>query len=125
MLNAAFPLVAPISGSGSSTDSYVLANPLDVNLSLAGVSYVDDAGITSNDTNYGTISVELDGDEAASLATTTTGSGDIAADTPKAVPVSNANLVVAPGGKIEVKLAKAGSGVAVAGRVVLALKPHA
>ena len=125
MINALFPLVAPIAGTGGSADAYVLANPSDISLSLDSVSYIDDAGVTANDSNYATISVELDGVAVASSSTTTSDLGTIAANTPIAIPVDNGNIVVAPGGKVEIKLAKAGSGVTTAGRCVVVLKPHA
>lgn len=126
MINAAFPVVAPLAGSGTTTADYIVGNPLDVGLSLDSLVFIDDAGITANDTNYATISVELDGVEVATISTTTTDSGNIAADTPKVISVSNANLLAAAaGGKINFKLAKAGTGVAVAGRVLAVFRPHA
>lgn len=114
-----FTLSFPLVGTGATTDSYVLANPAPVKCRLLGAAFVDVTGVTANDTNYATLSLELDGVEVASEATTTTDLGSITANTPIAIAVSNPNITAAAGtGKIEAKLAKAASGVAVDGFLV-------
>lgn len=107
-----------LAGTGSTGADIVKANTFPVKVKLFSAAFVDDAGITANDTNYATISLELDGNEVASSSTTTTDLDDIAADTPVAIAVTAADAAAASTGKIHAKLVKAASGVAVSGRLI-------
>lgn len=108
--------------------------PLDKKVEILSVSFMPYGSLTSNDTNYATISLEYDDGaggadtQVAAALTTTTGTGNFTAGTQVNIPLSAtpANRVVdgfTARKWLIFKIAKAASGVAVpAGRMVCTWK---
>jgi hypothetical protein len=96
-------------------------NPYDFDVVLVSGKAVSASTLTAHDTNYATITVQVDdganGTPVAALTwtTTTTGTGNWAADTAKANTATASATVctVAPGACVHFAIAKASSGVAV------------
>jgi hypothetical protein len=95
-------------------------NPYDFDVVLVSGKAVSASTLTAHDSNYATITIQVDdaanGTPAVALSwvTTTTGTGDWAADTAEAnTSRTAANCVVAPGACVHIAIAKASSGVVV------------
>jgi hypothetical protein len=94
-------------------------NPFDFPLKVVGAKLVSASTLTASDSHYATISIQVDDGAngapavAASWATTTTGTGNWAADTAESATITAANAVVAAGACLHFAIAKTGNGVAV------------
>lgn len=95
-------------------------NPFDFNCYVVSGVISPDATLTANDTNFATITVEVDdaanGTPAAALTwtTTTTGTGNWAVDTNEVHNTRTAaNCTIVPNAAVHYQIAKAASGVVV------------
>lgn len=102
--------------------SFGLDPSTDFQVKFTSVRFTPGAALTSDDTNYATVSLVYNdgaggGDTVVASATTKTsgsgGTGSWVADTPVVIPITAANAVVPAGKNLQFKVAKTASGVVV------------
>lgn len=124
LIRREFILVKPAADAmAADTTAYTAAFQIRMTRAakIIGAYVNPQATLTANDTNYATIKVQKGdgaggaGTDMATLATTTTGSGNWAAGVPEVMTVSAtlADTRIARGEVLGLAIAKAGSGVAV------------
>jgi len=87
---------------------------------LTSVKFMPDAALTTNETNYVTFNLKLDGTTVASIATNAAGTGSLVAGTEVAVTITGAGtaLEVDEGDQIAFDYVHAASGIASEGEWV-------
>jgi hypothetical protein len=102
--------------------SFGLDPVTDVDFKVTSVRFTPGAALTSDDTNYATLSLVYNNgaggsDTVVATATTKTsgggGTGNWTADTPVTIAITAANAVVPAGSNLQFKIAKTGTGVVV------------
>lgn len=90
---------------------------------VVAVDFVADGAVTANDTNYATFTATVGGTSVGAMSTTTAGTGTIADGGVASVALSGAaSNLVADGSAVKVAITKPGTGVAIAGTVVVTLE---
>jgi hypothetical protein len=105
--------------STATADHVFWTNPFPFELQVVSASYSADGTITANDTNFATITIKTDDAAggatavAATWATTTTGTGNVATRVAEAAVMTAANNRIRVGANLVFNIAKAAAGVVV------------
>ncbi len=119
------PIYVPVAAAtaGTAADLFTV-NGMPGQAKIVGCYLVADGAITANDTNYATLTLTVGGTTVGTMSTTiTAGTGDIADGGVASMTLTAAGSnLVGQGEAIKCAITKPGTGVAVAGTVVVALE---